>query len=270
MRSLQSHKSSTISQLGILVHHNTDESNLLQAITAINGVSHITQNVFQAPSDLHTSTEIIQDAPRYVVHPKAGTDTAMTEDLLKAWALGGSMIERCEDDGKILSWAGCLLSPEGKNAVEKYDGVETLSIEENKRGHLKNSSDSTVLANEFPRYEAWAKAGTDTKQTGEFLKAQMEVGSRFVPCKDGEEVVAWCGFRLGPEAKEVVEGYEGVELLMASDGSQKHYNFEGSLDVEEDKTLAACGLPRYEALPKKGTDTEKTEDFLKTEVEEGS
>jgi hypothetical protein len=213
---------------------------------------------------------MIQDALRYVVHPKAGTDTAMTEDLLKAWALGGSMIERCEDDGKILSWAGCLLSPEGKNAMEKYDGVETLSIEENKRGHLKSSSDSTVLANEFPRYEAWAKAGTDTKQTGEFLNAQMEVGSRFVPCKDGEEVVAWYDFRLSPEATESVEKYEGIELLMPSDGSQKHYNLEGSLDAGENNKLAACDRPRYEALPKKGTNTEKTEEFLKAQVEVGS
>jgi hypothetical protein len=144
-------------------------------------------------------------------------------------------------------------------------------MRQNYYGSPSHHTKHQKLGHSFLQYEAYAKLGTDTKKTEDFLKSRMEEGSHFMPCINlgEEEPFAWYGLRLNSEAKEAVEKYEGIELLLPRDGSNKHYNLKDPSDATNHNTLAHESL-RYEAVAKPGTDTRKTEEFLKSQMEEGS
>jgi hypothetical protein len=144
-------------------------------------------------------------------------------------------------------------------------------MRQNDYGSPSHHTKHQKLGHSFLQYEAYAKPGTDTKKTEEFLKSRMEEGSHFMPCINlgEEEPFAWYGFRLNPEANQAVEKYEGIELLLPRDGSNKHYNLKDPSDATNHRTLAHESL-RYEAVAKPGTDTRKAEEFLKSQMEEGS
>jgi hypothetical protein len=122
------------------------------------------------------------------------------------------------------------------------------------------------LGHSFLQYEAYAKPGTDIKKTEEFLKSRMEEGFHLMPCINlGEEKpFAWYGFRLSPEARDAVEKCEGIEFLKVMDGSYKHFNWasssvpnpQPSIPETHDPSdaIEVPNLPRYEALPKNGSD----------------
>jgi hypothetical protein len=143
-------------------------------------------------------------------------------------------------------------------------------MRQNDYGSPSHPTKHQKLGHSFLQYEAYATPGTGTKKTEDFLKSRMEEGSHFMPYINlgEEELFAWYGFRLNPETKEAVEKYEGIELLLPRDSSNKHYNLKDPSDATNHKTLAHESL-RYEAVAKPGTDTRKTDEFLKSQTEEG-
>jgi hypothetical protein len=112
-----------------------NDSHMLQAIAAFEGVNHIAQHInTDSPSEITKHKKLaIHDLPHYEAYAKNGTDTEKTEAFLQSQVPEGTNILQYKDNGVVVAWYHFSLSPEAKESVEKYEGIEKLYTVSKKR-----------------------------------------------------------------------------------------------------------------------------------------
>ncbi|KAF1850516.1 uncharacterized protein K460DRAFT_350568 [Cucurbitaria berberidis CBS 394.84] len=128
-----------------------DESDPIQVIADLKGVSHVTQqDLTESQSDTVEHRKLaVRNFPHHSAFAKNVTNTEMTEEFLQSQTESGSRIFQYKEDGVIVAWYGLSLSPEAKEVVEKYDGIEELVAAERKnynRALLTKTSLPAVIA----------------------------------------------------------------------------------------------------------------------------
>jgi septum formation inhibitor MinC len=132
-------------------------------------------------------------------------------------------------------------------------------------------------------YTAFAKRASDTNRTDEFLKSKIQPDTplfTFAALDDEDRIIAWDGLHLDPEAKVAVQNHEGIEGIR--NALVKRNNM-----IRPSASLFSCNAgdaPRaqvdepppqhsrrkpdtYIAYAAEGSDTKKTDAFLKSQIQ---
>jgi hypothetical protein len=167
----------------------------------------------------------IASGRRYSVYPKDVTNTAQiteTGSLLQTLC-GSTNVVTVQQNDVIGSWTiDAQNDSHVLQAIAALEGVSDITQQTDTEEPSNITEYRKLAVRDFPRYEAFAKNGTDTKKTEEFLQSQVPEGTKILQYRDDGVVVAWYRFSLSPEAKEAVENYEGIEKLYTA--AKKRYN----------------------------------------------
>jgi hypothetical protein len=162
---------------------------------------------------------------RYSVYPNDVTNTVQTVETgaLLQTLCGSANVVTVEQDDVIDSW---IIDAKNDShvlqAIAALEGVSRIEQQNDTESPSDTTEHRKLAIRDLPHYEAYAKNGTDTQKTEEFLQSQVPEGTKILQYKDDGKVVAWYRFSLSPEAKEAVENYEGIEKLYTA--STKRYN----------------------------------------------
>ncbi|KAF2023719.1 hypothetical protein EK21DRAFT_94700 [Setomelanomma holmii] len=157
---------------------------------------------------------------RYTVHATDPTKTTETDALLKS-SFGANNVITNQLDNDIATWIITSHGDELTDPINQLDVVrvgdpktvpQTQSSEPRRRRGRRD--DGVCIAVPVP--------GSDLNKVEDFIQSKVQPGTDIARITNGNRITAWYGLHLGPEAKDAVENFEGVEEVEAE--METNYN----------------------------------------------
>jgi hypothetical protein len=224
-----------------------------------------------------------------------------TEEFLKSKVKKGESVHHWMDAGTITGWYNLVLDDAALKEVQDHEGIEDVKVEgklqsfehpidtpgkvENKReksqdlGKLSfeenpslRTERSRLEARDVQLYHARATKDSDVQKTEEFLKSKIQSGTIILQHVNKGVVSGWYNLALDPEAKNAVEEYKGIEHVDLMEEWERYEALsttDGSPGETEHTELVRRDVEIYAALATNTSDTQDTEEFLKSKVQTG-
>jgi hypothetical protein len=203
---------------------------------------------------------------RYIVTPVDPTNITATESKLKTMFGEEKFLKSRRQDEITFSFFTNLSKNVTAAVARELDSKRPVESQD-----IAPRADA--VSTHVDRYTAMPKENADDEKMGEFLKSKIQLGTLMVAVEDQDgRVMAWYNVALSQEAKEEVEKYEGIEMLiplpsMASDSASAS-NDRSQSEAKRSEVLAQ-GVQLYNAMATNDSDVKSTEEFLKSKVQQG-
>jgi hypothetical protein len=196
----------------------SSEEIIASSIRALEGVRQVERQ------DLASRAEAVStDIGRYAAQPKESADDEKTGDFLKSKIQPGTlMVTVAQQDGEVMVWYNVVLSPEAKEEVEKYEGIERLiPLPDVAPGSASATNDhpqpkakrSDIVARDTQHYGALARDNTNVTKTEEFLKTKVKNPDDILHHSRRDVIYGWYNLELDSETRKEVEAYEGIKTV---------------------------------------------------------
>jgi hypothetical protein len=196
----------------------SSEEIIASSIRALEGVRQVERQ------DLASRAEAVStDVGRYAAQPKESADDEKTGDFLKSKIQPGTlMVTVAQQDGEVMVWYNVVLSPEAKEEVEKYEGIERLIPLPNVApGSASATNDhpqpeakrTDIVARDTQRYGALAADNTNVTETEAYLRSKVKNPEHMHHYSWAGVVHGWYNLELDAETKKEVEAHEGIKTM---------------------------------------------------------
>jgi hypothetical protein len=167
------------------------------------------------------------DDDTYIASAKPSGDNEAIDASITSQVQSGNLVYRLAHKNRTTAWYNLHLTAEAKQAVENYEGGESIWVEDEARflsaethrssPPVEASPEATLIKSDhrdgIQPCSCLLKDTSNIQEVEDYLQTRVQRGSKYYPYWRASKVIGWWNLALDSEAQKVVKEYEKMKFF---------------------------------------------------------